>query len=231
MPDFAEFETKIGLAFKNKNLLKQAFLHRSYINENPTISLDHNERLEFLGDAVLELVVTDYLFCQYPDRTEGELTAYRAALVNAETLAQVAGDLGVNDYLLLSRGEQKDAGRARQTILANTFESIIGAIYLDRGYGAARDFITRFLFPRTAEIVGQSLWQDAKSFFQEQAQAAVNLTPRYEVLEQTGPDHDKTFTVGIYLREELVATGSGSSKQRAEQEAARQGLLVKGWNK
>jgi ribonuclease-3 len=161
--------------FKNNELLKQALLHRSYLNEHPEIKLDHNERLEFLGDAVLELVVTDYLYHKYPNRDEGELTAYRAALVNAETLGTVAAELGVNDHLLLSRGEAKDNGRARQVILANTFEAIVGAMYLDQGYAAAQIFIGKYLLPLTDEIVAKKLWVDAKSYFQEQAQ---ELRPR-----------------------------------------------------
>ncbi len=216
--------------FKNNELLKQALLHRSYLNEHPEIKLDHNERLEFLGDAVLELVVTDYLYHKYPNRDEGELTAYRAALVNAETLGSVAAELGVNDHLLLSRGEAKDNGRARQVILANTFEAIVGAMYLDQGYAAAQIFIGKYLLPLTDEIVAKKLWVDAKSYFQEQAQELRDITPTYKVLSELGPDHDKVFTVGLYLGSELVAKGQGPSKQRAEQEAARAGLAANGWD-
>jgi ribonuclease-3 len=216
--------------FKNNELLKQALLHRSYLNEHPEIKLDHNERLEFLGDAVLELVVTDYLYHKYPNRDEGELTAYRAALVNAETLGTVAAELGVNDHLLLSRGEAKDNGRARQVILANTFEAIVGAMYLDQGYAAAQIFIGKYLLPLTDEIVAKKLWVDAKSYFQEQAQELRDITPTYKVLSELGPDHDKVFTVGLYLGSELVAKGQGPSKQRAEQEAARAGLAANGWD-
>ncbi len=215
--------------FNNPDLLRQAFTHRSYLNEHPEIATGHNERLEFLGDAVLELIVTDYLFKKYPEQNEGELTAYRAALVNAETLAKVAEEAGMNDYLLLSRGEQKDTGRARSAILANTFESVLGAIFLDQGYAVAQQFVTDYLFPKTDEIVKNQLWQDAKSLFQEKSQSLANTTPNYEVLSETGPDHDKVFTVGLYLGEELISEGVGPSKQRAEQEAAKAGLVVKNW--
>ena len=217
--------------FKNLELLKQALLHRSYLNEHPEIKLEHNERLEFLGDAILELVTTDYLFHKYPRRDEGELTAFRAALVNAETLSGVASKLGVNKHLLLSKGEQKDSGRARQNILANTSEAIIGALYLDQGYETAKIFITKHLLPLTDRIVAQNLWQDSKSLFQEQAQELVDITPAYRVISEIGPDHEKIFTVGVYLNDDLIAEGRGPSKQRAEQEAARAGLTANGWEK
>lgn len=215
--------------FKDPNLLRQAFTHRSYLNEHPESGTAHNERLEFLGDAVLELLSTEYLFQHYPEASEGEMTTYRAALVNTDTLAQVALEAGMNDFLLLSRGEARDTGRARQTILADTFESVLGAMYLDQGYVAVKSFLEHYLFPKTDEIVREALWQDAKSFFQEKAQAEYNTTPNYKLLDSSGPDHDKVFTVGLYLGEELVAEGSGPSKQRAEQEAAALGLKNKGW--
>ncbi|HYC83039.1 MAG TPA: ribonuclease III [Candidatus Paceibacterota bacterium] len=227
--DTGLFEKKIGIEFKDRTLLKQAFIHRSYLNEHREIGLDHNERLEFLGDAVLELAVTDYLFKQYPDMPEGEMTAVRAALVNAVTLGESAADLGVNEFLLLSKGESKDTGRARQIILANAYEAIIGAVYLDQGYEAARDFIASHLFQRTDEIVAKKLWQDAKSYFQEKAQETYNQTPRYDLVKEIGPDHNKRFTIGLYIADELVTTGEGHSKQEAEQDAAKRGLEVKGW--
>ncbi len=230
MIDFSSFEKKTGIVFTDKTLLTQAFIHRSYINENPKLGLSHNERLEFLGDAVLELVVTDYLYRTYPDSAEGELTAYRSALVNATMIAEIATDVGMNDYLLLSKGETKDTGRARQYILANTFEAYVGALYMDAGYGAARDFISRELLPHLEKIVREKLWQDAKSLVQERAQEALSITPSYRVISESGPDHDKHFTVGMYLREELVAKGSGKSKQEAEQKAATEALKVKKWN-
>ncbi len=229
MKDFTQFEQLIGTTFKNKDLLKQAFTHRSYLNENKNVRLEHNERLEFLGDAVLELVVTDYLFKIYTDKPEGELTSLRSALVNAVTLSTVAQNLQVNDFLLLSKGESKDIGRARQFILANTFEAIIGAIYMDLGYDAAADFISRFVLSLTSNIVNGGSWLDAKSKFQEKSQERVSITPSYKVTKQTGPDHDKHFTVGVYLDDVLIAEGTGQSKQDAEQESARKALEVKGW--
>jgi len=229
MKDFSEFEKKIKMEFKDKNLLKQAFIHRSYINENPNVGLEHNERLEFLGDAVLELVITDYLYHKYSDRTEGELTAYRAALVNTISISRAASELGMDDFLLLSKGEAKDTGKARQYILANTFEAMIGAIYMDGGYDMAQKFIADSLFQYTEEIVSKRLWQDSKSQFQEEAQEHVGITPSYQVLNETGPDHEKQFVVGVYLGEELIEKGEGRSKQDAEQEAALKALKAKGW--
>ena len=229
MIDFSAFEKKIKLTFKNQSLLKQAFTHRSYINENPSAGASHNERLEFLGDAVLELAVTDFLYEKYPNYTEGELTAIRSALVNAIIISEIAGDVGMNDYLLLSKGEAKDHGKARQYILANTYEAVVGAIHLDQGYAAAEKFIAKTLLPKTEEIVKNKLWRDAKSLVQEKAQEHVQVTPLYKVLEQTGPDHDKKFTVGIYFGKDLAGKGSGKSKQEAEQKAAEAALRARNW--
>jgi len=223
------FEKVLDVSFSDHMHLLTAITHRSYLNEHREATQDHNERYEFLGDAVLELVITDFLFRKYPEKPEGELTAVRAALVNTITLSEVSRKLGVNDYLLLSKGEARDAGRARQYILANAFESIVGAIYLDQGYEAAKEFIGNQLFEQTDEIVEKRLWQDAKSRFQELAQEHTNITPEYRVLGQKGPDHARTFTIGVFLGDEEVASGSGSSKQEAEQEAAERGLDAKGW--
>ena len=228
--DFAEFEKKAKLNFTHKDLLKQAFVHRSYINENKNSGLTHNERLEFLGDAVLELVITDFLYAKYPTKPEGELTAYRSALVNADTCAGIATTLGVNDYMLLSKGESKDMGRARQYILANALEAIIGAIYLDQGYEPAKAFIERNFTPLIDSIVAAKSFIDAKSLFQEKAQEYESTTPSYKTMREVGPDHGKQFTVGVYLGRELVAEGTGLSKQDAEQSAARKALEVRGWN-
>lgn len=228
--DIKEFENIIGVEFNNKNLLQQSLTHRSFLNENKNLKIEHNERLEFLGDAVLELVITHYLYKKYPDKNEGDMTSIRSALVNAQTCAEVANHLNVNDFLLLSRGEAKDLGRARQYILANALEAIIGAIYLDQGYETARDFIIRHITPMTEKIVKEELWIDAKSKFQEKAQDIVGITPSYKTIKETGPDHDKKFTVGVFLGEQLVAEGDGDSKQDAEQSAARQALKEKGWN-
>ena len=225
-----DFAKKIGVSFKDVAILRQAFTHRSYINEHRGSDIGHNERLEFLGDAVLELVVTDYLYRQYPNKTEGEMTAYRAALVNTNTLSEVAHEIGINDYLLLSKGEKKDVGRARNIILADTFEALIGAIYIDLGYSEAQKFIAQFLFPKTKDIIAKNLWQDSKSFFQERAQEELGLTPTYIVVNEQGPDHNKRFTVGLYIGDDLVATGVGHSKQEAEQKAAQIGLTKKGWS-
>jgi len=229
MIQFSDFEKKIKVVFKDKNLLKQAFTHRSFINENPTTSLSHNERLEFLGDAVLELIVTDFLYRKYPNYAEGELTAVRSALVNAIIISEIASQVGMNDYLLLSKGEAKDNGKARQYILANTYEALVGAMYLDQGYEVVNKFITRTLLPKTEEIVNKKLWRDAKSLVQEKAQEFVSVTPAYKVLQQTGPDHDKHFTVGIYFGGDLIAEGKGKSKQEAEQKAAENALKLKNW--
>lgn len=226
---FSDFEKKINVSFKNKDLLKQAFIHRSYINENNGTGLSHNERLEFLGDAVLEIIVTDFLFKKYPTYTEGELTALRSALVNAIIVSLIASEIGMNDYLLLSKGESKDNGKARQYILANTYEALIGAIYLDQGYDIAEKFITKTLLPHTEEIVAKKLWRDAKSLVQEKAQEFVGVTPQYKVLHENGPDHDKYFTVGIYFGNDLIAEGKGKSKQESEQKAAENALKVKNW--
>lgn len=229
MADLSAFEKKIGHTFQDKRLLEQAFTHRSYLNENRELGREHNERLEFLGDAVLELAVTEFLFAKYPDKPEGELTAYRAALVNTNSIADAATKLGMNDYMLLSRGESRDTGRARLIILANAFEALIGALHLDAGYKVSQRFIADQLFHKTEEVVAKRLWQDAKSRLQELAQERLKVTPRYEVLSQSGPDHDRTFVVGAFLGEEKVANGEGRSKQEAEQAAAEKALQAKGW--
>lgn len=230
LPDFKKFANQVDLAFNQPELLRQAFTHRSFLNEFDGADWKHNERLEFLGDAVLELVITDYLFHHYPDKTEGDLTAYRAALVNTQSIAQAATTLGMNDYLLLSKGEAKDTGRARLVILANTFESLIGAIYLDQGFAAAQKFIDENLSSQAAALIAERRFEDAKSLFQEKAQAVAEVTPTYEVLSELGPDHDKLFKVGLYLGQDLVATGEGHSKQDAEQAAAREAIAKRGWS-
>ncbi len=227
--DLEKLQKILGVTFANTTTLLTAITHRSYLNEHREATWDHNERLEFLGDAVLELVVTDYLFHEYPDKPEGELTAIRAALVNTISLSIAAEKLGVNEFLLMSKGESKDVGRARQYILANVFEACIGAIYIDQGYDAAKTFIAGRLYGRTDEIVKKRLWQDAKSRFQELAQEHASVTPTYETTGQTGPDHDRIFTVGVYLRNQMIAEGTGRSKQEAEQQAAERAIETKGW--
>ncbi|OGZ30645.1 MAG: ribonuclease III [Candidatus Niyogibacteria bacterium RIFCSPLOWO2_01_FULL_45_48] len=229
MKDLSDFEKKISYQFKNKNLLTEAFTHRSYLNENPSWSGAHNERLEFLGDAVLELVVTESLFSVFPEKPEGELTSIRAALVNAIMLSGLASELEMNNCLILSRGEAKDVGRARGYILANAFEALVGAIYLDGGYSAVKIFIEKNLLTKTGEVLEKELYRDAKSLFQERAQEFAGITPNYRVLEEWGPDHDKHFIVGVYLADSVAGKGEGPSKQIAEQNAADSALSAKGW--
>ncbi len=231
MKDFTKFEEIIGINFRDKNLLKQAFTHRSYLNEHKESEIVHNERLEFLGDAVLELIVTEYLYTKYPDETEGSLTSYRAALVNAETMSKAASRINMNDFLLLSKGESKDTGRARQIILANTIEALIGALFLDQGYEIAKYFISKNIFYLIDDIVSANTWMDAKSNFQEASQENESITPLYKTISEDGPDHDKDFTVGVYLDDELIASGVGKSKQEAEQIAAKLALEKMGWEK
>lgn len=229
MKDFSLLEKKLEIYFKNKNILAQAFTHRSYLNENPKLGLSNNERLEFLGDAVLELAITEYLYTEYPDKAEGELTNWRASLVNAKMLAFIAEELGFNDFMLLSRGEEKEEGKARQYILANAFEAFIGALHLDLGYEAADKFIKERILPKLPEIISKKLYKDAKSHFQEESQDKEGITPVYKVLGEYGPDHKKKFTIGVFLGEEKVAEGEGYSKQEAEEEAAKAALKEKNW--
>ncbi|MFA6502718.1 MAG: ribonuclease III [Candidatus Paceibacterota bacterium] len=229
MPDFSSLEQRLGLSFKNLDLLMEALTHRSYLNEHREYSGSHNERLEFLGDAVLELAVTDFLFKKFPAKPEGELTAYRAALVNTVSLATTSQALGVGEFLLLSKGESKDTGRARDVILADTFEAIIGAVYLDAGYEAAEAFIAKNLYTKIDEVIAKRSYQDAKSRFQEVAQEKRGTTPSYETLSEVGPDHDKRFTVGVFIGTAEIARGEGNSKQEAEQSAAQAGLEKMGW--
>jgi ribonuclease-3 len=228
--DFTELEKRTEVAFRDKSLLTQAFVHRSYINENKASGLSHNERLEFLGDAVLELVITHFLYQKYRDKTEGDLTAYRSSLVNAQTCSDIATKLEMNKYLLLSKGESKDTGRARQYILANTLEAFIGAIYLDQGYDVAKNFIEKEFTPLIDGIISAKSFIDSKSLFQEKAQEFDGVTPSYKTMKESGPDHEKKFTVGVYVGKELIAVGDGDSKQDAEQNAALKALNVRGWN-
>ena len=216
-------EDKLGVVFKNKDLLRQALIHRSWLNENPNSGFENNERLEFLGDAVLELAVTEYLYKNYPN-PEGELTNWRAALVNYQNLGDIGSNLGLNDFLMLSKGEAKDGGRARQVILANTMEALIGALYLDQGYKAVAEFVASQILSGLENIIKNKLYKDAKSLFQEKSQDRFGITPTYRVLSETGPDHDKVFEVGVFLNEELVGQGAGASKQEAEQKAAEDAL-------
>ncbi len=231
MEDFSKLEKKLNINFRNKNLLAQAFCHRSYLNENPKFSTGHNERLEFLGDAVLELVVSERLYKDYPKEGEGILTNWRAALVNSKSLSKAAKELDFNEFLLLSRGEHKERGKARQEILANTLEAFIGALYLDQGYEICKNFIDKHLSVRLPSILANHEFVDHKSRFQEIAQEKEKVTPHYEVLKEWGPDHAKSFIAGIFLGEKLIAQGEGMSKQEAEERAAEQGLKKKSWQK
>ncbi len=230
MPDFATLAKNLGITMQNLGFLAEALTHRSYLNEHKEYAGSHNERLEFLGDAVLELATTDFLFKKYPAKPEGELTSYRAALVNTVSLAESAQVLGVNDYLLLSKGEARDTGRARDVILADALEAIIGAVYVDSGYLAAESFIAKNLFPKLEEVIAKRSYQDAKSRFQESAQEKRGITPVYETLSEVGPDHDKQFTVGVFIGSEEIARGEGKSKQEAEQSAAQAGLDKMHWS-
>lgn len=223
-------ERKIRIKFKDAKLLQTALVHSSYLNEHKDKVSDHNERLEFLGDAVLELVTTEYLYATFPKSEEGELTSLRAALVKGKHLSLVAEGLGLGEFLFLSHGEEKSGGREKSYILANTLEALIGAIYLDRGFSVAHKFISKFILTNLGDILKKGLHVDAKSKFQEIAQDTLGVTPTYAVLSELGPDHDKVFEIGAYLGEILVAKGKGSSKQKAEQDAAVAALKEKGWN-
>lgn len=230
MEDLQTLTTKLGLEFRNIKLLQQSLVHRSYLNEHPRFELGHNERLEFLGDAVLEIVVTEYLYHKFPDQPEGVLTDWRASLVNAITLSEVSVALNLEDYLYLSKGEAKDKNtKARQYILANTIEAVIGAIYLDQGMTVVSDFIHKHVICKLDYILENKLFHDPKSKFQEKSQDLYNITPHYEVLKESGPDHNKTFEIGIYIKDRLIATGTGTSKQEAQVDAAKKGLAQNGW--
>jgi len=226
--NLSKLEDSLDIKFNNQDLLRQAFVHRSYLNEHPKCGLEHNERMEFLGDAVLELAVTKHLYENYSN-SEGELTIWRAALVNSKILAKIAANLELNKYLLLSKGETRDTGRARQFILANTFEALVGAIYLDQGFEKAGEFIEKNLIVELQDILEKKLYHDPKSRFQEGAQDKLGITPAYEVLTESGPDHAKQFIVGVFLGEQMIAKGKGPSKQIAQEKAAEAGIKKKGW--
>ncbi len=229
MIDVEQIEKIIGTKIQNKDLFVQAFTHRSFINEHPHLGLSHNERLEFLGDAVLELVSTHVLYEKYPLQPEGQLTAFRSAIVRTESISEAARALGLNDFLLLSKGEARDMGKARDYILANTYESLIGAIYLDSGYENASNFITKTLLYKINDVVEKGLWRDPKSYVQEKTQEQFSVTPVYKNIKDEGPDHDKVFTVGIFFGGKEVARGVGKSKQDAEQQAAKKAIEEFKW--
>jgi len=220
----SDLENKIGIKFHKEDLLKESLTHRSYINEKPNWRLAHNERLEYLGDAVLELAVTEKLFHKFPKEAEGKLTVLRAALVNYQMLAKVAGEINLKDFIFMSKGESKDNGKARDVILANAIEALIGAIYLDQGFSAAGHFVNTFIVKHLESILENESYKDSKSRLQEITQDKLKVTPTYKVLDETGPAHDRIFRVGVYFDKELAAEGSGTSKQEAEIEAAKQAL-------
>lgn len=224
-----KFNEITGIQFHNPDFLLQALTHRSYVNEHPEVPFGNNERLEFLGDAVVELVVTEFLYTEFPNKTEGEMTNYRAALVNTVMFAEVSRELGLNDLVQLSKGEARDNGRARESILADVFEAVLGALYLDQGYDAVKKFLHAVLIPHMKEVIDRKLWRDPKSAFQEAAQEHKSITPSYRVLSAVGPDHDKEFFIGAFLGKEQVGSGEGKSKQEAEVAAARDALEKKGW--
>ncbi|TSC91830.1 MAG: putative ribonuclease III [Candidatus Berkelbacteria bacterium Licking1014_96] len=228
MIDLSKFEKKIKIKFKDQKLLQTVFIHRSYLNENKNYALPQNERLEFLGDAVLEFIVTDYLYKKF-DNPEGEMTNWRAALVRGEMLSKIANQLKMGDLMMLSHGETKTGGRERKVLLANAFEALIGAIYLDRGIVITRKFINQNLITHLEEIIEKGLYQDAKSVLQEKSQDELGITPTYEVIKESGPDHAKKFVIGVYIGEKLIGQGEGNSKQEGQQEAAKKGLSS--WDK
>ena len=225
MADLQQLQKEINIQFKDKNLLQSSLTHRSYLNENRSWPLAHNERLEFLGDAVLELITTEYLYRNFPN-PEGELTNLRSALVNYKMLAEIAASINLDKYIMLSKGESKDLGRARQVILANAIEALIGAIYLDQGFDVSREFVQRFVISQLATIVSGGKVLDPKSKFQELTQEKMGVTPHYRVLAEWGPDHNKQFEVGVFVQEKQISKGQGSSKQEAEISAAENGLTA-----
>ena len=226
MSDTKNLEKNISYVFKDKDLLKEALTHRSYLNENPKWGHQDNERLEFLGDAVLELTVTDELYKRFPDYKEGQMTGLRAALVNYQMLAEVSKSFSLEKFVLLSRGEARDTGRARDVILANAIEAVIGALFLDSGLAAVKKFVNKFVMSHLAEVIRGGLYKDAKSLLQEKIQETTKVTPIYKVLSETGPDHAKVFEVGVYVGSKLLAKGVGHSKQEAELDAAKNALTL-----
>lgn len=218
-------ETRIGITFKDKNILKQALIHRSFINEaSDREQLCHNERIEFLGDAILELIITEYLYNTYPEYKEGELTSFRAATVRTTSLAATAEDLGLGEFVYMSKGEEHTGGRHRPYILANTFEAMLGAIYLDQGLETVKGFLHNILIPKIRNIVEQRLDIDNKSKLQEISQELTGLTPSYHLLSATGPDHAKTFVMSVKIGEHTFGEGNGRNKQEAEEKAAHQAI-------
>jgi ribonuclease-3 len=222
--DIDELQTVLGVTFKDKALLTRALTHRSYLNENTDVHCLDNERLEFLGDAVLDFIAAEYLYRHFPEMNEGDLTSIRAALVKGDTLARFAMDLGLPPFLLMSRGEEAARGRERAPLLAGAFEALVGALYLDQGLDAARTFVLRFLPGEAERVYALRLDRDAKSMLQELSQGKLQVTPQYRLVETRGPDHARDFTVAVIINGREYGRGTGRSKQIAEQEAARVAL-------
>ncbi len=221
---YQDLENILGLEFKNKDLLLNAITHRSYLNEHKEETFDNNERLEFLGDAVLELIISDHLFHTYPDNPEGDLTSFRSAAVRTESLAEESRKMGLGEYLRMSKGEYESGGSDKDYLLANTYEAILGAIYKDKGYDVAKNFVFRTLVPKIKDIVENRLDIDCKTRIQELIQAKFKVTPTYEVIKEEGPDHDKKFLIGVMINDKIIGEGEGSSKQKAEENAASNGI-------
>lgn len=221
--ELEKFQKSININFKDLSLLERVFIHRSYLNEHLDQSLENNERLEFLGDAVLELIVTQHLYLTFPN-PEGELTNWRSAIVKGETLAKVSKDIGMGDHLMVSRGEERNGGKSRNLLLANCFEALLGCIYLDQGYDVAKVFLHSYLIPRLSDIIKDGSYIDSKSKLQELVQEKSGVTPEYRVLDESGPDHDKHFLIGVYVDKKEIGRGEGASKRKGEQEAATDGL-------
>ncbi|MFC1750181.1 ribonuclease III [Pseudomonadota bacterium] len=226
---YEELEKKIKIEFSDKEILDLAFVHKSYVNEHKDLKDKHNERMEFLGDAVLELVVTEFLYENYPTKGEGILTNWRSALVKGKHLAEIAEKLDLGLYLYLSRGEERSGGRKKSYILANTLEALIGAVYLDKDYKVAHKFIDKHILAQLGGILEKGLHIDAKSRFQEICQDTLGVTPEYKLVKDEGPDHSKNFVMGAFIEDKEIAQGTGSSKQKAEQEAATAALATEGW--
>ncbi len=224
MQTLDDFQKKIEVELKDKKLLETVFTHRSYLNEHRSLNIEHNERLEFLGDAVLELCATEYLYKTFPDKAEGEMTNWRSALVKGESLSKESKRIGINELLKTSKGESKNTGKARDLLLANALEALIGAIYLDHGYGTAYNFVEKNILYKLPDILENGLFYDPKSKFQEMSQEKLGVTPTYEMISETGPDHAKMFVMGAYLGDKKVGEGSGQSKQKAQSSAANDAL-------
>lgn len=220
----SELAKMLGLDFKDSSILEEALTHRSFINENRDTNKSHNERLEFLGDAVLELIISEHLFTTYPKHPEGELTSFRAATVKTETLADVSRSIGIGKHLRMSRGEEATGGRDKDYLLANAFEAVLGAVYLDQGYESSKQFIIDHLVPRITHIVDNRLDIDPKTKFQEVAQSLFKQTPTYKLIKEEGPDHEKTFTMAVMIGSKEHGRGDGASKQKAEEQAANMAL-------